>query len=275
MKKLSMMLLALVACFSMATTAFAMEDGAYGVYANTNYWNPDTGVIDDGGTANAALGEGMCRSATDTRALVEKIGDDYFVTIRLLLQSNTKTAKFSKHVGVNQYQTVSYDIMAENGVEDSVDYRFQVADPFAPIKAEMYVTPMGRDVLWYIELDASSMSAETGDFVVSAVASTKSEEVDVEIVEEAEVISDLETEPVEDVSEVEEVLEMEDVEEVVEEIEVAEEIEIAEEVVEIAEVTEEAATDVETNTDHKSVIAIVICVVVAIASILVLRRKKK
>lgn len=165
-------LLVLVATFSLADTVSAIDQGAYYVYANTNYWNPDTGEIDDGGTANAALGEGMCRSATDTRALVEKDGDKYYVTIRLLLQSNTNTTSFWKHNGYNTYEQVNYEIIAENAVEDSIDYRFEVYDPFAPIKASMYVVPMGRATVWYIELDESSISTNTGDFVVSVSATT-------------------------------------------------------------------------------------------------------
>ena len=165
-----------IICVSIAFPTFAAENESLGVYVNTEYYNPDTGEIDDGGTANAALGVGMCRSATDERGLVEKIGDEYYVTIRLLLQSNTKDAKFWKRIGDNKYEQVTYEIMSENGVEDSVDYRFKVDDPWQPIKASMYVTPMGRDTLWYIRLDKSSISEDTFDFVVTAPVADKESE---------------------------------------------------------------------------------------------------
>lgn len=165
-----------IICVSIAFPTFAAENESLGVYVNTEYYNPDTGEIDDGGTANAALGVGMCRSATDERGLVEKIGDEYYVTIRLLLQSNTKDAKFWKRIGDNKYEQVTYEIMSENGVEDSVDYRFKVDDPWQPIKASMYVTPMGRDTLWYIRLDKSSSSEDTFDFVVTAPVADKESE---------------------------------------------------------------------------------------------------
>jgi hypothetical protein len=144
-----------------------MEDGAYKVSVNTSYYNPDTKEIDDGGTANAALGEGMCRSATYVEGLVEKSGDEYFVTIRLLLQSDTKKVNFYSRTGFDEYEQLTYDITAENGEEDSIDYRFKVEDPFKSIKATMYVTPMGRETLWYILLDENTLNTDTGDFIVS------------------------------------------------------------------------------------------------------------
>ena len=49
-------------------TASALSAGVYTASVVTTYYNPDTGEVDDGGTANAALGEGMCRSATGTTA---------------------------------------------------------------------------------------------------------------------------------------------------------------------------------------------------------------
>lgn len=152
-------------------SVYAIEDGAYKVSVNTSYYNPDTEKIDDGGTANAALGEGMCRSATDVEGLIEKSGDEYFVTIRLLLQSDTKDVNFYYRTGFEKYEQVTYDIIAENGMEDSIDYRFKVDDPFNSIKATMYVTPMGRETVWYILLDEDTLNTDTGDFIVSEIIS--------------------------------------------------------------------------------------------------------
>ncbi len=199
MKKIKLFLSALLmmAMISALTTSVcALEQGAYGVYAGSNYWNPDTGEIDDGGTANAALGDGMSRSVTGTSALVEREGDSYYVTIRLLLQSSTYDAQFWTRTDYNTYASVSYDMMAENAVTDSVDYRFAVTDPFQPIKASMYVVPMGRDTVWYIQLDESTVSSDTGDFIVTVQpiatqdvpASQESQES--QEIEETEIASD-------------------------------------------------------------------------------------
>ncbi|WP_317854447.1 heme-binding Shp domain-containing protein [Chakrabartyella piscis] len=286
MKKIFMLVLALVACLSMAVPTFAMDNGAFYAYVITDYYNPDTGNIDDGGTANAALGEGMCRSATDTRGLVEKIGDEYFVTIRLLLQSNTKEVSFYTHAGYDQYQPVNYTIMTENAMEDSVDYRFQVADPFAPIKATMYVTPMGRDVLWYIYLDESTLSSDTGDFVVTATADVIAnleqpegiiaEEVFEETTEEV-VVEEETMEAAEEEVEVEEIAEetVEVVEEATETVEIVEE--------ETTEVVEEENTEEPTDvaeveevqeTEEKSALPMVVGIVVALAALMLVVKKK-
>ncbi len=173
MRKFQLLLSALVLMAmipTLTTATAALDQGAYSVYAGSNYWNPDTGEIDDGGTANAALGDGMSRSVTGTTALVEREGDNYYVTIRLLLQSSTYDAQFWTRTGYNSYEAVSYDMMAENAVTDSIDYRFAVADPFQPIRASMYVVPMGRDTTWYIQLDETTATSDTGDFIVSVQA---------------------------------------------------------------------------------------------------------
>ena len=53
-----------------AVSAYAMEDGVYTVQTRVFYRNPDTGKIDDGGSGNEELGEGMCRSVVFEKALL-------------------------------------------------------------------------------------------------------------------------------------------------------------------------------------------------------------
>lgn len=186
MKKIFTVILSLLVFCTVGINAQALDHGAYGVSVETNYWNPDTNEIDDGGTANAALGDGMSRSCTGTTALVEKDGDKYYVTIRLLLQSSTNDAKFWQRTGFNTYSAIKYEIIAENAVADSVDYRFEVANPFTPIKVSMYVVPMGRDVIWFLELNESTISSNTGDFIVSVKEVVQEEATEPEILETVE-----------------------------------------------------------------------------------------
>lgn len=269
MKKLITMALGLMLCLSMAIPTFAMDNGAQTANMISDYYNPDTGNIDDGGTANAALGEGMCRSVTGEMALVEKIGDAYYLTIRLLLQSNTKEVSFYTHAGYDQYQPVNYTIMTENAMEDSVDYRIQVTDPFAPIKATMYVTPMGRDVLWYMYADESTLSSDTGDFVVTATADVIAslEQPEVEVVEEV-VAEEVEVEEI-----IEETVEV--VEEATETVEIVEEEteEVTEENIEEA-MDIEAVEEVQEVEEKNHTLPLVIAVVVVLAVILIVCKKK-
>ena len=131
--------------------------------------------MDDGGTANAALGEGMCRSATDETCLVEVDGDDIWITVRLLLQSNCSNVALYSRSGYDSYSQVSYDIMSEDAANDSIDYRIKVSDVGQKLKCTMYVSPMGRDVLWYLYVDTASLTAGSGDFVVSIDPSAEPE----------------------------------------------------------------------------------------------------
>ena len=116
-KVLSMMVCIVVFGTMLPVSASALEKGVYTASVVTSYYNPDTGKVDDGGTANAALGEGMCRSATGTTALVEYDGKNTWVTVRLLLQSNCKNVALYTRNGYNSYSKVNYTVMAEDAGE--------------------------------------------------------------------------------------------------------------------------------------------------------------
>lgn len=160
---------------SISASAAEVANGVYTASMVTTYYNPDTGNVDDGGTANAALGEGMCRSATDKTCLVEVDGDDIWITVRLLLQSNCSNVALYTRSGYDSYSQASYDIMSEDAGNDSIDYRIKVSDVGQKLKCTMYVSPMGRDVLWYLYVDTTSLTSGSGDFVVSIDPSAEPE----------------------------------------------------------------------------------------------------
>jgi hypothetical protein len=142
-------------------------DGAYTTATNTYYLNPDTGVTDDGGTKNAALGEGMCRSVVYDTALVELTGGKIYITVRLQLMSNMKDFRlFVQDEPKGGYTKVTPRVMAEDAGADTADYRFEVPSVTAYMSWEMYVIPMGRDVKFYMNVDGT-LSAGSGDFIVS------------------------------------------------------------------------------------------------------------
>lgn len=156
--------------FAPVMQAQALSDGVYTASVETFYINPDTGVTDDGGSKNAAIGEGMCRSAVFESALVEVENGKTYVTIRMLLASNVKNTTFTVQQtagDAGSYQSVSASMMAEDANSDSRDYRFAVPGAGSYIGCSMYVTPMGRDVKFYMQVQEGSASAGSGDFVVS------------------------------------------------------------------------------------------------------------
>ena len=176
MKQLGAALVFMVLLGSLlAAPALALDDGVYTATVLTAYENPDTGEVDDGGSANAALGEGMCRSVTGKTALVEVDGSDIWITLRMLLQSDCKNVALAARTGYNSYADLKYTIMAEDGGKDSIDYRFKVSEAGVTLRGTMYVTPMGRDVLWYLYLDTGTLEPGSGDFIVSIDPSKQAE----------------------------------------------------------------------------------------------------
>jgi hypothetical protein len=173
-RPLAALLRALLLCAALLAAtaplaAFAADDGVYLAATNTYYLNPDTGVTDDGGSKNAAIGEGMCRSVIYEKALVEIEDGKVYATVRVQLVSNMGAIKFTvqqKAGDPASYASVSPRIIAEDAGADTADYRFALPSVTGYIGCSTYVTPMGRDVKFYMNL-SSSLTAGSGDFVVS------------------------------------------------------------------------------------------------------------
>jgi hypothetical protein len=166
--------LLLMGCFA-PLTALAADDGVYLATTNTYYLNPDTGVTDDGGSKNAAIGEGMCRSVIYEKALVEIDGGRVYATVRVQLVSNMGAIKFTvqqKAGDPSSYSSVSPRIIAEDAGTDTADYRFEIPSVTSYIGCSTYVTPMGRDVKFYMNLSAG-LTEGSGDFVVSVKPKTE------------------------------------------------------------------------------------------------------
>ncbi|MDR1588695.1 MAG: NEAT domain-containing protein [Oscillospiraceae bacterium] len=147
-------------------------DGAYTTASFTYYLNPDTGVTDDGGTKNAALGEGMCRSVVYETALVELDGGKIYATVRLQLMSNMKDFRlYVQNEPKGGYTSVRPRVIAEDASADTADYRFEIPSVTAYMSWEMYVIPMGRDVKFYMNLD-DELAPGGADFIVSVKPKT-------------------------------------------------------------------------------------------------------
>ena len=140
----------------------AASNGIYTATATSHYRHPTTGVIEDsGGESSYVLGQSMTDSALNKAALVEVDSSGAtWVTIRLNLMDNIQSPQFQV-----DGSSVSATLMQEDYSNNTADYRMRVNSENSIIRCNMYVIPMGREVIFYITV--GGLSAGSGDFVTS------------------------------------------------------------------------------------------------------------
>lgn len=162
-------ILSVAAVFSQnGNPVYAAENGIYLANANPSYRNPSTGAIEDsGGEASAVLGQSMTESATYSKALIEAdpAGNTY-ATIRMQLMDNIENPQFQV-----DGSSVSATLMQEDYSSNTADYRFRVNSENSVVRVNMYVTAMGRDIIYYITF--SGLSEGAGDFITSVTVEEK------------------------------------------------------------------------------------------------------
>lgn len=160
-------MLALVAGIT-SIPVLAASNGIYTATATSHYKHPTTGVIEDsGGEGSYVLGQSMTDSALNKAALVEVDPQgNTFVTVRLNLMDNIQNPQFQVDGSRNgNFSAVSATVMQEDFTENTTDFRMQVPDENAIIRCNMYVIPMGRDVIFYITV--GDLKSGSGDFIAS------------------------------------------------------------------------------------------------------------
>lgn len=140
----------------------AASPGIYTATATSHYRHPTTGVIEDsGGEGSYVLGQSMTDSALNKAALVEVDSSGAtWVTIRLNLMDNIQSPQFQV-----DGSSASATLMQEDYSNNTADYRMRVNSENSIIRCNMYVIPMGREVIFYITV--GGLSAGSGDFVTS------------------------------------------------------------------------------------------------------------
>ncbi|HJD23272.1 MAG TPA: hypothetical protein H9694_03905 [Firmicutes bacterium] len=174
--------------------ASAASPGVYTAAAASHYKHPTTGTIEDsGGEGSYVLGQSMTESALNKSALVEvDSSGNTWVTIRLNLMDNIEDPQFQ--VDANRdgsFSSVSAAVMQEDFTENTTDFRMPVPSENAIIRCNMYVIPMGREVIFYITV--GSLAAGSGDFVTSVKAEEPAQEPDPEPEQPASTTPDAQT----------------------------------------------------------------------------------
>ena len=142
--------------------ASAASHGIYTATATAHYRHPTTGVIEDSGGENSAvLGQSMTESATNKKALVQvDASGNTWITVRLNLMDNIQSPKFQV-----DGRSVSASLMQEDYGSNTADFRLRANSEKSIIRCNMYVTPMGREVIFYITV--GNLKSGSGDFVTS------------------------------------------------------------------------------------------------------------
>lgn len=152
---------AVLAALALAVGAAAVQPAC--AYASTSwtatatpyYRNPATGVIEDsGGEDSEVLGQSMTEGATYPYAFLEM--DDWgnrYVTIRLSLMDNIQNVNImADDDWTNAYYVCSPQVVQTDDSAATADFRMLVGSEGAIFRINMYVVPMGREVIFYVAL---------------------------------------------------------------------------------------------------------------------------
>ena len=151
---------ALLAAFAVSSsvlvgTAHAATSAVYTASTAPSYASPVTGAIEDSaGQSNVALAESMTTGCTYPAALVEKdTAGNTFVTLRFKLADQMGAMSFwADNGGDGAFSAVEAAQMQVDSANNTADWRFQVPSETSNIRVSMYVTPMGRDVVYFTQL---------------------------------------------------------------------------------------------------------------------------
>ena len=172
-KKVLLILVAIITMTINIKPAFALDDGAYLIGRSTSYVNPLTGNTEDGGT-NITLGDSMVSSIVEGNLLLEQTGGKYYITVGLGLASNVSNVRFKIMNSGGSFNSVSATKTGSSSANgDTVNhYRIQINSLNDYISPIMYVAPMGRDVQFFIKLNQGSITPGTGVYTSTMVPAT-------------------------------------------------------------------------------------------------------
>ncbi len=138
-----------------AVSVHAESGSVYSCTINRCYSHPVTGEIEDsGGEASYATGQGMVEGAVYASGLMEVTDSgNYYLTIRMSLIDYTSGHSFSvQNVGDSGWSGTGVAVTANGSDSNGTtsDICIQVPSENCIVRVSMYVTPMGRDVTFYL-----------------------------------------------------------------------------------------------------------------------------
>lgn len=138
-----------------AVPVYAESGTVYSCSINRSYSHPVSGVIEDsGGESSYATGQGMVEGAVYADGMMEVTDSGgYYLTIRMSLMDYTSNQTFAvQNVGDSGWSSTGTAVTAtgsdSNGT--TADVCIQVPSENCIVRIGMYVSPMGRDVIFYV-----------------------------------------------------------------------------------------------------------------------------
>ena len=149
-------LICVAAAFGFPAASVHAETGAvYSCTINRCYSHPVTGTIEDsGGEASYATGQGMVEGAVYGSGLMEVTDSgNYYLTIRMSLIDYTSNQSFRvQNAGDSGWSGTGVAVTGNGSDSNGTtsDICMQVPSENCIVRVSMYVTPMGRDVVFYL-----------------------------------------------------------------------------------------------------------------------------
>ena len=136
-------------------SALAAGGNVYTCVVHPCYAHPVTGAIEDsGGEASYATGQGMVEGAVYTTGILEVMDSGaYYLTIRMSLMSYTSGHSFwVQNVGDSSWSSPAVGVTGSGSDSNGAtsDICIQVPSENCVVRVSMYVSPMGRDVIFYL-----------------------------------------------------------------------------------------------------------------------------
>ncbi len=156
MKKLVKVALAVIMalCVVAPSQRVFAEENVYTVTVSGYYRSPADGEIEDsGGESQYALGQSMVESVVETTGVLEELSDGgYALYVRFDLMDNISDVSFkTMKADGDSWSSTSYEVTGSTS--DTKDFYIPIPAKDSYVRAECYVEPMGRSVIFYIGFD--------------------------------------------------------------------------------------------------------------------------
>ena len=151
------------------------EESVYTVDVSGYYRSPVDGNIEDsGGESQEALGQSMVESVVETTGVLEELPDGgYVLYVRFNLMDNISDVSFSTvEDGGSTWSSVSYEVTGSTS--ETKDFYIPIPAKESYVRAECYVEPMGRSVIFYIGYENLVSGNSTGIALYEGKSSSSS-----------------------------------------------------------------------------------------------------